>query len=102
MILKGQPLILGWYAFLAWNVVLFHGLSALDNPVPARPLAVAGSLLLATSFLVQIVLMMRTHAASARTRQGRTVVNRRTGEVVSGNGGADRARRPAVVAQAAR
>ncbi len=102
MMPKGRPLALGWYAFLAWNVVLFHALAALDSPVPARQLAVAVSLLLATSFLVQIVLVMRTYTASARTRGGRAVINRRTGEVVAGNGGADRTRRPGAVTQAAR
>lgn len=64
MVQRGRPLALGWYAFLAWNVGLFHALAAFDRPVPARRLAVAVSLLLATSFLVQIVLVMRTHAAS--------------------------------------
>lgn len=102
MMPKGRPLALGWYAFLAWNVVLFHGPAALDSPVPARLLAVATSILLATSFIVQIVLVTRTHAVSVRTRNGRDVINRRTGEVVPANGGADRTRRPGAITQPAR
>ncbi|MGQ0548182.1 MAG: hypothetical protein ACT4PY_00715 [Armatimonadota bacterium] len=58
MVYRGQSLLLGWYAFLAWNVVLFHRLAALDEPVPARSLAVAVSVALATSPLIQLALLV--------------------------------------------
>ncbi len=102
MAYRGQSLMLGWYAFLAWNVVMFHGLAALDGPVPARRLAVAASVALAASFLIQIALVARSHVLGVRTRSGRTAVNRRTGEVVSTNGDPGRVRRPGAATQATR
>ena len=102
MVHRGRPLVLGWYAFLAWNVVLFHGLAALDGPVPARRLAVAASVALAASFLVQIALTVRAHVLYVRSRGVRPPVNRRTGEVLSRNGDAARARRPGAAAQSTR
>jgi hypothetical protein len=94
MVHRGRPLVLGWYAFLAWNVVLFHGLTALSRPVPSRVLAVAASVILASSFLVQIMLAVRSPRTLAGSRPFRAGVDRRTGEVVSPNG--DGARRPRV------
>ncbi len=102
MAYRGQSLVLGWYAFLAWNVVLFHGLAALDDPVPARRLAVGASVALAASFLIQIALLARSHVLAVRTRGGRVAVNRRTGEVVSTNGDRGHVRRPGAATQAAR
>lgn len=102
MMQKGRPLALGWYVFLACNVVLFHALAALGGQVPARQLAVSSSLLLATSLLVQVVLAVRVHAASMHMRNGRAAINRRTGEVTSRSDGADRTRRAGAAMQAAR
>jgi len=102
MVHRGRPLVLGWYAFLAWNVVLFHGLTALANPVPARVLAVAASVALAASFLVQLALLVRAHVLYVRSRGVRAPVNRRTGEVLSRNGEAARARRPGPAAPSTR
>lgn len=102
MAYRGQSLVLGWYAFLAWNVVLFHGLAALDGPVPARRLAVAASVALAASFLIQIALVARSHVLAVRTRSGRTAINRRTGEVVSANEDPGRVRRPGAATQTTR
>lgn len=56
MLHRARPLTLGWYVFPAWNVVLFHVLTALSLPVSAPRLAVAASMVLAASFLVQIAL----------------------------------------------
>jgi len=102
MAYRGQSLVLGWYAFLAWNVVLFHGLAALVTPVPARWLAVAASVALAASFLIQIAVVARSHGLGVRTRSTRTAVNRRTGEVVSANGERGHGRRPGAATHAAR
>ena len=102
MAYRGQSLVLGWYAFLAWNVVLFHGLAALDEPVPARSLAVAVSVALAASLLIQLALLVRAHAVYVRSRGVRAAVNRRTGEVLSRNGDAARVRRPGAAAQSPR
>ncbi len=102
MVHRGRPLVLGWYAFLAWNVVLFHGLTALATPVPARALAVAASVVLAASFLVQVGLAVRTQRAPGGSRPLRAAVDRRTGEVVAPNGDGARGRRVGAAAQGAR
>ena len=102
MVHRGRPLVLGWYAFLAWNVVLFHGLAALDGQVPARRLAVAASVTLATSLLIQLALLVRAHVLYVRSRGVRAAVNRRTGEVLPRNGEAARARRPGLAAPSTR
>ena len=103
MVHRGRPLVLGWYAFLAWNVVLFHGLTALASPVPARALAVAASVLLAASFLVQVALAVRApRLPVGATRPLRAAVDRRTGEVASPNGDGTRGRRVGAAAQVAR
>ena len=102
MVHRGRPLVLGWYAFLAWNVVLFHGLAALDGAVPARPLAVGASVALAASLLAQMALVVRSHVLYVRSRGVRAAVNRRTGEVLPRNGDAARTRRPGAAAQSTR
>jgi hypothetical protein len=102
MVHRGRPLVLGWYAFLAWNVVLFHGLTALDGPVPARALAVATSVLLAASFLAQVALAVRAPRLPVGAKPLRAAIDRRTGEVVSANGESGRVRRSSAATQAAR
>ncbi len=102
MAYRGQSLVRGWYAFLAWNVVLFHGLAALDGPVPARRLAVAASVALTASLLAQLALLMRAHVLYVRSRGVRAAVNRHTGEVLPRNGEAARTRRPGAAAQSTR
>ncbi|MDQ7839443.1 MAG: hypothetical protein RDU83_00260 [bacterium] len=102
MVHRGRPLVLGWYAFLAWNVVLFHGLAALDYPVPAKVLAVAASVALAASFLVQIALVVRSQVLPVGPGTPRAAINRRTGEVLSANGDSPRGRRPGAAARIAR
>lgn len=102
MVSRGRPLVLGWYAFLAWNVVLLHGLAALDYPVPAKVLAVAASVALAGSFLVQVALVVRSQVLPVGSGTPRAAINRRTGEVLSTNGDAARGRRPGVAAQIVR
>ncbi|MDI6773575.1 MAG: hypothetical protein QME77_13465 [bacterium] len=102
MVSRGRPLVLGWYAFLAWNVVLFHGLAALDYAVPAGMLAVVASVALAASFLVQIALVVRSQVLSVGPGTPRSAISRRTGEVLSPNGDATRGRRASVPAQIVR
>ena len=102
MVQRGRPLMLGWYAFLAWNVVLFHGLATLASPVPARALAVAASVLLAASFLAQVALAVRAPRLPVGARPLRAAVDGRTGEVVSANGDRGHVRRPGAATQAAR
>jgi hypothetical protein len=102
MVHRGRPLVLGWYAFLAWNVVLFHGLTALATPVPAQVLAVAASVLLAASLLVQLALLARAHISYVRSRDLRAAVHRRTGEGLSRNGEGARVRRAGPAASSAR
>jgi len=102
MVQRGRPLVLGWYAFLAWNVVLFHGLSALASPVPAKVLAVVASVALAASCLVQLALLVRAQVLDVRTRGVRPAVHRRTGEMPSRNGEAAHARRAGPAAPSTR
>lgn len=73
MVHKGRPLVLGWYAFLAWNALLFRGLSALGEPVPTQRQAVTASVALAGSFLVQTPLAARAQRLPAGSRGGFTL-----------------------------